>query len=308
MRIRKSLLIAALLVSIPVLARAQGASRSWTAAQGVLPADVTVVAGMNMSSVRKSQLFTTLFPALMSSEPEARQALDTIKASCGIDAVNVVNDLVIAMDKSEKGAIYLGLAAGVDEKKVTSCLVTVGAKLANAKITAKRTGNIVEYAEAGSKDKIYAGWIGSDVLVIALDPENKALLERMMGGKGVKTGEIARGVKAVNTGAAFWAAVVEKDSIGTATMKGGYGAVDLAGGLLTLDGHLIVGSAKEAAAAAAEANKQMAAASGSMGPDMDKILKAVKITSSGDELVFKMSISEKDVMSLMGMLMAGGGF
>jgi hypothetical protein len=304
MRIRKTLIIAALLVAIPVLARAQSASRSWTAAQGVLPADLTVVAGVNMNVVRKSQLFTTLFPALIASEADARQTLDTIKASCSIDVVTVVSDFVVAMDKSEKGAIYMALT-GVDEKKVTSCLVAVGAKMANAKITAKRTGNIVEYSESGSKDKIYAGWIGTDVLVIALDPEDKALLERMMGGKGVgKTGDMARNIKSVNTGAAVWAAVVQKEAMSGGTMKGGYGSLDLAGGIMNLDGHMVMGSAKEASAAAAEANKQIAGAAGSLGPDMDKVIKAVKVSSAGDELVFKMSISEKDVMTLMGMLMS----
>ena len=308
MRIRRSLFLAALLActAIPLIAQA-GTSKSWTAAAKVRPADTKMIVGVNVVTIRQSTIFNTLFPTLMASEKDAQQVLDVIKGSCGIDALTAITDATVAMTDGEKGGIFLALN-GVDEKKLTTCMVTVGKKMANATITAKRTGNVVEYSESGKSDKLYVGWIGADVLVIATDPQDRTLLDKWMGGKGALNADMARGVKGINAGAAMWVVAMEKTTISpTATSKGGYGSLDLAGGTLTLDGHMVLSSAKEASAAAVELNKQLAGMSGNMPPDVAKMMKSVKIAASGDEIVAKASVAEKDLLNLMGMLMGGGG-
>ena len=256
-----------------------GGGKALAAAQNVLPGSVTIVVGANVAALKGT----------------------------------AVTDIVVAIDPKENGAIFLGVT-GVDEAKVTACLQAVAAKKdAKAKITAARTGNVVEYSATGENDKLYVAWLAADVLVMATEPTDKKLLGKMIGGKGaLGKSDVGKSIKATNTSAVVWAAVKQKESLGkgNATMKMAYGAIDLKAGTVSADVHVVVDSAAAATKAVGEFNKaavemQKDPKSAGIPQELANVLKSLKVSNKGADLNVTASMSEKELLGLINQMMAG---
>lgn len=305
-RSRAVLAVAVALTLVGLSSAARAESKSWTAAKGVLPAGVSVIVGGNITTIRKTSMYQAIVPNLLKQNKEVDQGFKEVKSGCGIDIETSITDVVIAVDDSEKGVLIATLASGVDEAKALACLTKMAEKEKKGKITSKKSGNIVEYAMEGEKDKIYLAWLAKDVIALAFDPEDKALLEKFTTGKGaaLKSGDLSKAVGKTNTNAALWFAVAKKTPyMQSGTMKATYGAVDVAGGIISLDANVVVSSEAEAKKAATDTQTQIVQASGQMPPEMQKIIKGIKVSSSADTVNFKASITEKEAMALIGMAM-----
>lgn len=310
MRIRcRAVLVAAIAMTLVagLSSAARAESKSWSAAKGILPAGVSVIVGGNITTIRKTSMYQAIVPNLLKQNSEVDQGFKDIKAGCAIDIETSIQDVVIAVDDSEKGILVASLSAGIDEGKALACLQTMASKEKKGKITSKKTGNIVEYTMEGQKDKLYLAWLAKDVIALAFDPEDKKLLEKFTTGKGaaLKSGDLAKAVGKTNTNAALWFAVAKKTPyMESGTMKSTYGAIDVAAGVISLDANIVVSSEAEAKKAVTDTNTQLQQAAGQVPPEMQKIIKGVKVSSSGDTVNFKASITEKEAMALIGMAMA----
>jgi hypothetical protein len=296
-----SLAVLGLLATTSV-AEAQSA-RAWAEAKNALPAGPTILIGVNLDTIRTSELYKTFVPAFIEKENDMKEGLGLIKSKCSIDATAVVQGVVVAMDDREKGAIFVSLK-GVDEAAALDCLGKVAAaKDSKVKVTAKKTGNIVEYTKSDEKEKFYLAWLGKDVVAIATDPTDQALLKKMLGGGGglAKSPEFGKALGKVNTNAALWGVGVKAEDLGPMKMKMAYGAADLAGGKISAEANIVGGSAKEVSDAAAAFNKDLEKAKkgGGVPPAMQGALNSVKITAASDVLVVTGQIAEKDVLNLL---------
>jgi len=290
-----------------------GGGKAWAAAQNVLPGSVTIVVGANVAALKGTTVFSQVVQPLINKERDAKEGIDLVKSSCNIDVTAAVTDIVVAIDPKENGAIFLGVT-GVDEAKVTACLQAVAAKKdAKAKITAARTGNVVEYSATGENDKLYVAWLAADVLVMATEPTDKKLLGKMIGGKGaLGKSDVGKSIKATNTSAVVWAAVKQKESLGkgNATMKMAYGAIDLKAGTVSADVHVVVDSAAAATKAVGEFNKaavemQKDPKSAGIPQELANVLKSLKVSNKGADLNVTASMSEKELLGLINQMMAG---
>jgi hypothetical protein len=303
-------LAAAMLLGAPA-AFADAPGDAWAAAKGVLPASPTVVGGLNVATIRDSELFKQLYPQLINSSAEAKEGFDMLNASCGLDVKSVVQGVVFAMDENNKGIVLMSLR-GVDQAKVLSCMNAAVKKDKKTVTAGKADGKgIVEYTSSGEKDKLYIAYLPKGVLAISTEPSNKALLETWLGGKGVE-GKSAAGqaLGKVSTGAALWAVYGKAQQLDAGTnLKAGYGHADIGGGEIRVDGRMVLASAKEATDAAAKANAELekAKSGGGIPPAFAGIAKSIKIGSAGDEVQVKASLPEKEALSLIGMAMGGGG-
>ena len=306
--------LAAVVLASALASSAHAESKSWAAAKAVLPGDLYVVAGGNITSIQKSAIYQTLVPALLQQEQDAKEGLEMVKTTCGIDVQTAITDAVVAMRENEKGLIVAAVT-GVDEAKVTSCLQKIAEKEAkdkgkNKKITAKTSGKIVEYSMEGESEKIYLAWLTSDVVAMATDPTDKSLLEKLIGGKGAvaKSGDMAKAIGKANTAAALWLTVAKKAPVGEgktkATMKMAIGNVDVAAGVVSVNGEIVLSSSAEAKAFADQVKDQMTKNSASMPAEYQKLAKSIVISSSGESVTIKFSAPEKDILSLIGLAMA----
>lgn len=311
MRIIRRVSLALAAASITALAApaayADAPGDAWAAAKGMLPATPYVVMGMNVATIKSSTLFQQLYPKMLAQAGEAKEGLDTVQKDCGINVTDAIQGAVVAIDDSNKGIILLSVK-GVDQPKINDCLTKVAAKEKKT-ITAGKPDakGIVEYTSSGEKQKLYIAYLPKGVIALSTDPTDKSLLEKWMAGKGADAGKPAgAALGKVNTNAAIWGVVAKEQQLEAGmNMKAGYGSADVGGGNITADMRLILGSAKEAADAAAKANTQLEEAKkgNQIPPAMVNVMKTVKITSAADEVQIKASMAEKEALSLIGMAM-----
>lgn len=297
---------AAALVSLFTLASApaEAQTKSWTAAKALAPPDAAVVVSVDMTAVAKSSLYQSMVPMIIAQEDDAKEGLDAIKAGCGIDALTAVTDITVVMkdpDVDDNGLVVIGLN-GINEAKAVACLKKI-AKKEKKVLTAKKAGKITELSIKGESDKIYMAWLTKDVVALATEPDDKARLSKLLGGKGA-TGDLAPVIAKVDTSAAGWMAVAKKtpmDQLGT--MTSAYGGVKLVGGTIDVELNLVMSSAAEAKKAADGMKKELAKVGTQMPAELQKVLKTVTFTANAETLTVKASVAESEVMSLVGLLM-----
>ncbi len=303
----RALGVAVALCLFPIKARAD-ASKAWAAAKANVPSTASVVVGMDLAALTKTSLFKMAFPLMLSQKPDLKAAFGLVKTTCQFDPLTVIDGFVVGTDKDQKqGAAYIAVK-GLDEAKIVTCLESLvrsqGTK--DGKIVVTRVGAVTQLAMG--KDSLYVMWMGGDVVVIGLDPKDKAQLQAWTSGKqSLARGAVGRLVAKVDTRAAFWVASATEREVENVKMTGGYGALALAKGTLAFDLHMVLSSVADAKTVADKAAAELAVKTNGAGlaPALKPVLQGVKITSAGSEVVVKASILESDLFSIAGALMAG---
>ena len=285
------------------------ASKAWAAAKTGLPGDAKLVVGVDVAAIQKTQLYAAVFPTLR-DKADVGKVLDTLKARCKIDVLAVVQGAVLATaEDSSDGAIYLAIT-GVDRAAVGKCIQVADQDKAST-ISVKQDGSFTEVTEDGQTSVF--GWIGKDVIVVSLRPQDKPSLLKWMGGKGaLSKAPINKSLAKVNKAAALWGAGDgDKEIEPGTTAKGFYGAVTFAKGNLGADLHAVMETPAQAATVATATQGKLAAIKqGTAGPSpkLGDMLNGVAITTSNNEVLVKASFVENDLVSAIGpMLQMFGG-
>ena len=315
-------------------------SRSWSAVKGVLPDHVNVVAGANLTALRGTSLYGTIIPQLLAKDADARKAIDLAKTTCAIDLHAAVRDVTFAVGDDERGVIVLALDKSIDQKRVVECATKLiaaehAAATASAKVDAhtaggglkagakkppvapkaapaakpapkvlvKTTGNITEYGLDTDPDRVYAAWLAPDVVAFTTDPEDKALLAKMIGGKGAKGTMTAYLAKARST-SAIWLASTKPQSIQSGVdMKGAFGTIVTTRGNVAVDMNIVLGSAKEAKDFVAQATALISSMKSNVPPQFQKLVDSLKLTAAADAANVKLTATEKDIASVIALAM-----
>jgi len=289
--------VAALAICLTATA-ANADSKAWTTAKAKLPAGMTAIVGVNVAPIKASQLYQQLLPLAMAKSGNAKDHLDKIKATCGIDYSGVLDSIVVGM-QDEDHVIAIIQLKGTTQKDLEAC----GQKVAKADgktLTIKKDGAVTKYSGMGDDDA-YVRWLSKDSLAISSDKDT--LTKLTAGGMGKDT--LASEAGKLNTSAAFWIAVNKQTDIDElhGKMNGGYGTLDLKGGNLVVDAHVVMDSAKTAAEGVKQGQTQLdqIKKSGQIPKQFSPMLDSIKLSSSGSELVAGATVAEADLMSLIQM-------
>ncbi len=317
--------VAALLTTTFAARAASAEPKSWTAAKAVLPDNVTVIAGANLISLRKTAAYQQLVPALINKEPDAKQAFDIAMTTCAIDLHTAIEDATVAISDDEKGLVVVGLAKGIDQKKVVECLNKLAVQLAKTrapaaktglkagaakkparapKVVTKTTGKVTEYSIDGEPKKLYLAWLAPDVVAISTAGDDRALLEKLVSGTGLK-GAMSGTVGKVNTSATLWLATTKQTPISQtgSTMKSAFGTIDASGGQVSFDIHAIMASAAEAKKFVDDATAMLGAAKSQVPPQFASIVDGLKLSAKGDDAMMKLAVTEKDLQSILSLVL-----
>ena len=291
---------AAALALVATAASAHADSKAWTTAKTKLPGGLVAVFGINVGAIKSSALYQQFVPMLEAKAGKAKDNLDKIKAACNIDLTGTLDSVVVGMTDSEKGVVVVALK-GTTQKDLETC----GRKVAKSEgktLSITKDGAVTKYSGMG-EDDAYVRWFSKDTLAIA---EDKDSLAKLTGG-GIGKDVLATDAGKVNTNAAVWVAVNKTQDIEDlhGKMTGGYGTLDLKGGNLVVDAHIILDSPKTAAEGVKQGQTQLdqIKKSGQVPKQFAPMLDSIKLSSSGAELVAKAQVAEADLASLMQMAM-----
>lgn len=319
-------------LALALSAAAAGAdSRSWSTVKGMLPDNVNVVVGANLSTLRGTSLYTSLMPTLIAKEPELKRAFDLARTTCAIDLNAAVVDATFAMGADERGILVLALDKAIDQKRVVECMTKLvvstapkpavetdlkgagglkgAAKKPDAakpaapppapKVVVKTTGKITEYGVDTETKRLYAAWLAADVVALATDVDDKPLLEKMIAGKGTK-GTINGFLAKAPSSAAVWLATTKPQPMPTGgTMKGGFGTVDTSKGTVNVDVSIVLASATEAKTFVDQVQQLIKGARDGIPAQFQKLVDAVKLSVKSDAANIKLSATEQDVLAVI---------
>lgn len=292
-------LVAPALVVISTVANA-APTKSFTAATSSLPADMEILGSSNVKALRSTEVFKKVFPQLLKTDKDIPEGLDKVKKQCGIDPVTAIDDVTVGLDSKEKGAFFIAVN-GVTEQKLVDCIVKLG-KSEKETITSKKIGNLTEL-KGDKGNTIYFAWLTGDVLVIASEPEDKATLERMLGGKGAltKSGKLAGRIAKATPDAALTVMWAKSFPIEKMTLKSGDLTLSDVAGQVTAATSLEMASAKEAEQLvdAAKTVQKLLPLPKDAPKEIDKILKTLDAKASGAEAKISVQSSEKDLMTVI---------
>jgi hypothetical protein len=240
---------------------------------------------------------------MLLSKRDFKEGYDQLKSACNIDLVQSIDSAVLGMQARQKGVVVLALN-GLDQAAVTSCIVKLAAAQDGPqKVSAKQQGNIVEYGASGEKDKVYMSWLAKDVVAFTTDPSDKALLKKLTAG-GLRGDSLGKLAGALKTDAAVWVATTRSDQIlglAGAKLNKACGYADLNGGNVNVDVHAVLEDASAATSMASTLSSQLDAQRRN-NPLSASLLKSVKITSSGPELVATASLPEAELAAMASLL------
>jgi hypothetical protein len=300
---RHLLLVAAVVGLVPSVASA-GGSRAWNAAKAVHQ-DAPIIAGVDVASAKSSETFKKFYPMLVQKKPDVQMVLDKLKTTCKFDPFVAVNSAVAVVDdaKNNTGAFYIALN-GWDAKKLGTCAMKIAKQDKKTLTVGPIDKGIQELTMKDQADKVYLGWIGKDVLVVATDPSDRSLLESVMTGKG--SGTTHDMAAKLDTSSTVWMAVIKDQPIqGSVSMKALYGTIKIKKGTMAGDLHVVTGDAKQATDLVDQFNKEMPAVQKNLPPAMQSLVKNLKMSAAGAEVNATASAPEKDILSLLGLVLGG---
>lgn len=275
-------------------------SKAWTTAKTKLPGGLVAVFGINVGAIKSSELYKQFVPMLEAKAGKAKDNLDKIKTTCNIDITGSIDSVVVGMTDDQKGVIVVALK-GTTQKDLETC----GQKVAKAEgktLAITKDGAVTKYSGMG-EDDAYVRWFSKDSLAIA---EDKDALNKLTGG-GIAKDVLATDAGKVNTNAAMWVAVNKTQDIEDlkGKMTGAYGTLDLKGGNLVVDAHIILDSPKTAAEGVKQGQTQLdqVKKSGQLPKQFAPMIDSIKLSANGAELVAKAQVAEADLASLIQMAM-----
>lgn len=280
-------------------------NKSFTVAKDVLPADIQVIGSSNVKTIRSTATFQKLFPQLVRMERDVADGLDKVKKTCAIDPVNAIEDVTVGVADKDKGLILITVS-GVTEQKLTDCVAKIAKAETGETVTAKKTGDVIELKSSKNGKSLYLAWLKGDTLAFASDPTDKALLERLIGGKGaVSKGALAPFMNKLAFDSALAVAWAKQMPVERWSMKGGSLDVAISGSSVKGTTTVKLGSAKEASEVAAMAQKELSRAQGNLPKEIDSVAKSVTITASGDDVTVTASTTESNLAALLQLALGG---
>ncbi len=298
-----SILLAAATLSAAALTfavtPAHAESRAWSAAKKTLPANLQIVGGVSFAGIRSSALFQQMWPAMIKQAGDAGATLDAVKQTCGIDVVAQLDSLAFGGDDAQKGAMVIAVT-GTTEKDIDACFQKLGKDKGKPAAIAK-VGALTKYS-LGDK-ALYVRWLGKDIFAIASDPEDKDLTTKVTGGGITGDRALKAALAGSKTDAAVWGVYNKPQDLQQLNVKMtmGYGSADVKAGSIAADVHLVLDSAKAAAATVTATNQQIATAkkSGGLAPAVVSLVNSLQIKAAGAEVVVSAQMAEKDLLGLI---------
>ena len=262
-----------------------------------LPADSSLVFGINLGQIRSSKVFKDMVkPALAQHTSPAGEDYEQIETACGFDPVEQVEWIVIGGAPGEQDRMSM-VIQGLSAEQVKTC----GENMTEIR------GTQVELTQEGKLTKLVAGeaifWMGwvDDSTMVSTGP-NKELLEPVMAGKeGLSGNETMMGlVGNVDTSAALWLSVDETSAPSPMTgvdgaFKSAHGSVSLAQGLL-VKATVTQGSPEEARKAVAEYTEQLEQMKES---SFGKYLSKLEFEANESDVVAQLDMNDAELMEML---------
>lgn len=272
----------------------------------VLPADSSLIVGLNVKKLTVSKLWLQFSGSLMERE-DVKQVFGEMKTACDLDPARDVEQFVVAAPSlMDQDKLVLLVKGKFDEAKIEKCLKAVVARKEPAEpVEVKKEGKVTIYTSGD--DALYVAWVASDTLLIGEKEVLTNILESKSKARDNKA--LAEMMAKVNTDDTLWMAMAVPDSgefhdnmrqIGQGTAPKGVWMSLAYMKDLSVNAGLRFAKAEDAKKLATSYQAQFDQVK--KMPQMGDYLKNASIKNSGNDVVFTAKLSEKQIDSLLAQL------
>jgi hypothetical protein len=296
-------LVAVTLLSWPNSATADASL--WGIASPLIPDDAKGVLYVDGASLKSSTVFTQLKPTLFGLE---HGAVDGIEKTCNVDLAASFSNALLVLNHDEEPIFFIE-TSGLDLKRITACINAL-AKRENEKVKVTSKGSIVEVA-TGSK-KSYFGWISGKVAVIVNEAYDRDRLSKALT-KAKKRFDANPNIKTqlaeIDRTATAWGIFMDLPGRHKSEKPERlHGWLNLAAGKATAEVRGDFAGADKAASVAKTLNEELTEAKadikknakrfGAAAPGISRLLGAVKIVGTGNEVVGTATATQADIVEV----------
>lgn len=219
---RTTLLLGMLLVVVCACSEDAGSKQARVFARSaikVLPADTTMVMGVNLTKLRGTDLWKKAKDGFMDKQRDRGGFFadgDEMKKLCGMDPLEAVQTAVLGAGAGGDMDEAVLIASGDwDEDKVVKCYIAVG-EAHGGKPTHVKDGAVTQLTDAAHPERDVAiGWIDSRTVVLAMgDKSNPEKVKTLLAGKSsaAEDGDLKAMLDKVDMGGTIWiAAKLDED-------------------------------------------------------------------------------------------------
>ena len=287
------------------------------AALAAIPADATVVVGLDMPRLASSDVVAGAVADMLVSDPGLAENFRRLATQCGVDVTRQIRSVHLALAPGGTGAAWRALlvATGqLDEAALTRCLqAAVGA--GGGQVTAQVRGARSLYTLVEGRHTMYFAFGQADTVVIGPD---QAWVEAALGdGPKVGASALAPYLAAVDQSRALWFVALMDAELGQSLVRTTKGAIAAppAAVYAELDPH--VGFAAHAAFAMASAGDataltqfargelalgSLAAQAWNLGPVVAK----VKVVAEAAAVHFTVQLTDAEFKDVLAAVDSGG--
>ncbi|HUS66540.1 MAG TPA: hypothetical protein VMZ28_18510 [Kofleriaceae bacterium] len=274
-----------------------------TALLAHLPADATVVVGMNLARARESALYQKLLPRLTAAAPGA---LATLKEVCKLDVINDLQTVVASVgdDLDDRGQLHFVAKGSFTKDKVAACVGEMSK--GGSTIATGDEEELTWYSD--ETGKTYAYWPAPDTVAVTGQRDGAAerLAQVAASGGAVKNAGLMKLIAKADTTAAFWAAgplpAEVRQQMGDATVVGFFLSVvpddDRLKVLLAVEA-----GSEDVASSTAAAIREKKDGIKLLLPDpkLGAIVGRMEVLQDGVDVAVRVSLSAEEVDHLMGL-------
>jgi hypothetical protein len=275
----------------------------------MMPADTALVAHVDVRALVKTQLWQKFSPLLL-GDPEVKEMLAFAREKCQLDLVNDIAWVTIAMnDRMDEERMVVLVDGNFDEAKLVACASAHAEQQGLGKVAASSGGGMTTLM-LGSGEKISFGWATPHTLVLtptALHGNDPTFLASLLGDgpSALDNAELVGVMGKVRPDATMWLAahLTEELARQLDTDDGPQAKAVWANLNIDAQQNLTVQIAGRMASAddarAAADMGQQAWDQFKQHPDAQEFVDAVKIHTSGDEVVFELALTSAQIDHLI---------
>lgn len=287
------------------------------AALAAIPADATLVIGLDVGQLANSALVARALSQLFVRDPDLAQRFERLARDCGVDVTRQVRAVHLAMAPGGTGPVRRSLlvATGdLDEAALTRCL-QAGIGSGGGDVTVKQLGARSLYKLTQGRRVVWFGFGAADTVVIG--PDEAWVVSALGDGPKIETSkELAPRLKYADTSQAIWFVALMDADLGGQLVKITQGAIGAPPAAvwaeLSPDDGLRAHAAFEmtsnadATALAGFAKQEilvggMAAQAWGLGPAVG----AVEVTAQGGVVHFRVQLSDEELKDVLAAVDSG---
>lgn len=274
-----------------------------TALLAHLPADASLVAGLNLAGARDSAFYQKVLPRLMNAAPAS---LATLKEVCKLDLVNDIHTVVgsVGQDLDDRGQLHFVARGAFTKDKVAACVGEMSK--GGSPISTADEGKLTSYSDETGKAFVY--WAAPDTVVLTGERDGAAArLEQVIAAGGAPgNAALMKIVAKADTTALFWAAgplpAEARQHMGDAPIVGFFMTVVPKGDGVQAMIAVEAGS-EDVASSTAKTIRDQKGALKLMLPDpkLGEILGRMEVLQEGVDVAVRVSLSPEEIEHLMGL-------